>query len=200
MSLKVLALAAIQFVFRVLTLPWALFYWMTGRSDNAFQSIMQTACLVPALPGVFIRQALLAWMAAKCGRRVTVHLGTIFSSPLVEIGENVYIGAFCNIGYARVEDNVLFGSNVHVLSGKNQHGYARTDLPIALQAGSKSAVRIGQGAWIGNGAIVMADVAEECIVGAGSVLVDPIPAWSIAVGSPARVVADRRNMDKRGLA
>lgn len=192
MSLTVLALAAIQFVFRVVTLPGAILYWMSGRSENAFQSVMQTACLVPALPGVLIRQALLAWMAARCGRRVTVHLGTIFSSPQVELGENVYIGAFCNIGYARIEDNVLFGSNVHVLSGKHQHGYARTDVPIASQSGSKSAVRIGHGAWIGNCAIVMADIGEECIVGAGSVVVNPIPAWSIAVGSPARVVADRR--------
>jgi len=153
---------------------------------------MQVACLVPASLGIFARQALLAWMTAACGRRVTVHIGTLFSSPLLRVGENVYIGAFCNIGYAQIEDDVLFGSNVHVLSGKHQHGYSRTDIPIARQSGKKSPIRIGHGSWIGNGAIVMADIGEESIIGAGSVVVDPIPAWSIAVGSPARVVADRR--------
>jgi virginiamycin A acetyltransferase len=192
MSIRTLILATIQFAFRVLVVPFVLFYWATGRSENAFQSIMQVACLVPASPGVFVRQALLAWMAAGCGRRVTVHLGTLFSTAEVRIGENVYIGAFCSIGRADIEDEVLFGSNVHVLSGKHQHGYARTDIPIARQHGQKTAVRVGYGAWIGNGAIVMADIGEQCIIGAGSVVVDAIPAWSVAVGSPARVVADRR--------
>jgi acetyltransferase-like isoleucine patch superfamily enzyme len=192
MSIRTLILAIIQFVFRVLVLPFVLFYWAAGRSENAFQGIMQVACLVPASPGVFVRQALLAWMAAGCGRRVTVHIGTLFSTPRVRVGENVYVGAFCNIGYAQIEDDVLFGSNVHVLSGKHQHGYARLDVPMSRQQGRKTAVCIGAGAWIGNGAIVMADVGEHSIVGAGSVVVDAIPAWSVAVGSPARVVGDRR--------
>jgi virginiamycin A acetyltransferase len=192
MSIRTLILATIQFGFRVLVLPFILFYWATGRSENAFQSIMQVACLVPASPGVFVRQALLAWMSAGCGRRVTVHVGTLFSTAQVRIGENVYIGAFCNIGRADIDDDVLFGSNVHVLSGKHQHGYARTDVPISRQQGYKTTVRIGAGSWIGNGAIVMADIGEHSIVGAGSVVVDAIAPWSVAVGSPARVVADRR--------
>ena len=195
MSIRTLILAIIQFAFRILVLPFVLFYWAAGRSENAFQSIMQVACLVPASPGVFARQALLAWMASGCGRRVTVHIGTLFSTPRVRIGENVYVGAFCNIGYAQIEDDVLFGSNVHVLSGKQQHGYARTDVPIARQQGHKTAVRVGAGSWIGNGAIVMADIGEHSVIGAGSVVVDAIPAWSVAVGSPARVVADRRRRD-----
>ena len=33
---------------------------------------------------------------------------------------------------------------------------------------------------------------------AGSVVVDPVPAWSVAVGSPARVIADRRGGDTLG--
>jgi len=180
------------FVFQVLSLPFLLFYWCAGRTDTVFQSIMQVACLVPATLGVLFRAALLRGMASRCGLRVTVHLGTLFSSPQVEIGENVYIGAFSNIGYACIEDHVLVGSGVHVLSGKHQHGYARQDIPMALQPGTKSPVRIGYGAWIGNGSIVMADVGEEAIVGAGSVVITAIPAWSIAVGSPARVVGDRR--------
>ena len=178
------------FVFQAFTLPFALFYLVSGRSVNVFQSIMQTACLVPASPGIFMRQALLRWMIARCGLRVTVHLGTLFSNPSAELGENVYIGAFCNIGNARLSDYVLLGSSVHILSGKHQHAYGRHDIPIALQGGSKTPVRIGYGTWIGNGAVVMADIGEECIVGAGSVVVDAIPAWSIAVGSPARVIAE----------
>ena len=194
-SARSLILCALTGVFRVLTSPFVLFYWMTGQRESVFQSIMQTAALVPGVLGALTRQALLTALAQRCGLRVTVHLGTLFSTPAVEIGENVYIGAFCNVGYALIDDFVLLGSNVHVLSGRNQHGYARRDLPMALQAGRKVPVKIGYGAWIGNGAIVMADIGEQCIVGAGSVVVDPVPAWSVAVGSPARVVADRREQE-----
>ncbi len=190
--LKTALLSAVSAVFRVLTSPFVLVYLALGRRGATFQSIMQAACLVPGLPGAFTRQALLAAMAKRCGLRVTVHLGTLFSTADVELAENVYIGAFCNIGHAIVDDYALLGSNVHVLSGKHQHGYARHDVPMALQDGRKVPVRIGYGAWVGNGAIIMADVGEHSIIGAGSVVVDPIPAWSIAVGSPARVVGDRR--------
>ena len=38
----------------------------------------------------------------------------------------------------------------------------------------------------------MADIGEQCVIGAGSVVTRPIPAWSIAVGSPAHVIGDRR--------
>jgi acetyltransferase-like isoleucine patch superfamily enzyme len=185
-------LDVILLIFRILTLPLVIPYWLSGKSERVFQSTMQVACLVPTTLGIFIRQALLKWMAVRCGRKVAVHLGTLFSSPVLEIGEDVYMGAFCNIGRANIGDHVLFGSNVHILSGKRQHGYERTDIPMSQQAGTKSTVTIGKGAWIGNAAIVLADIGEECIVGAGSVVVDPIPAWSVAVGSPARVVADRR--------
>jgi maltose O-acetyltransferase len=42
--------------------------------------------------------------------------------------------------------------------------------------------------WLGAGCIVMADVGENSIVGAGSVVTKPIPPNSVAVGNPARVL------------
>ena len=193
-GLKKAAYLTLLSLFRGLTAPLALVYVAAGRRAGVFQSLMQCACLVPTFVGVFTRLALLQWMAGRCGRRVTVHLGTLFSTPSVELGENVYISSFCNVGWALIEDYVVLGSNVQITSGKHQHFYERTDIPIALQGGRKTPVRIGRGAWLGNGAIVMADVGEECVIGAGAVVVNPIPPWSVAVGSPARVVADRRSL------
>jgi acetyltransferase-like isoleucine patch superfamily enzyme len=48
-------------------------------------------------------------------------------------------------------------------------------------------IRIGRNAWIGNSAVVMADVGDNGVIGAGSVVVKPIPADSVAVGNPAMV-------------
>jgi lipopolysaccharide O-acetyltransferase len=51
-------------------------------------------------------------------------------------------------------------------------------------------VVIGDNVWIGESVCVLPGVSigEGCIIGALSVVTKSIPAYSIAVGSPARVV------------
>jgi acetyltransferase-like isoleucine patch superfamily enzyme len=49
-----------------------------------------------------------------------------------------------------------------------------------------SRVTIGKGAWLGAGAIVMADVGEGAIVAAGAVVVKPVEAGTRVGGVPAR--------------
>ena len=50
---------------------------------------------------------------------------------------------------------------------------------------------IGRDTWIGDRAVIMCDVGEHCVVGAGSVVTKPVPDYAIVVGSPARVVGSR---------
>ena len=52
-------------------------------------------------------------------------------------------------------------------------------------------VRIGAGSWVGSGAIIMANVGPECIIGAGSVVTRDVPARVLAAGVPARVIRSR---------
>jgi maltose O-acetyltransferase len=51
-------------------------------------------------------------------------------------------------------------------------------------------IRIGDGVWIGGGAIVLPGVTigDGCVVGAGSVVTQDLPAGSVAVGNPARII------------
>ncbi|MGQ9523491.1 MAG: acyltransferase [Armatimonadota bacterium] len=176
---------------RAVTAPAAAFWLATGRRVGVFRSIMQAAAWLPGALGSVIRVALLQWMAKSCASRVRIEMGTIFSNPEVEILEHAYIGAFCSIGWARIGEYALLGTGVHVVSGPRVHRFERTDVPIALQGGEPRMVTIGRGSWVGNGAIVMADVGEECVIGAGAVVTKPVPPWSIAVGVPARPVAKR---------
>jgi acetyltransferase-like isoleucine patch superfamily enzyme len=78
-----------------------------------------------------------------------------------------------------------------ITAGKNQHKFDFRDKLIRLQGGEFHRVRIGRDCWIGNGAIIMADVGEGSVIAAGSVVTKPIPPYSIAVGSPARVIGER---------
>ena len=55
---------------------------------------------------------------------------------------------------------------------------------------TKAPIHIGRGAHIGMGTIIMpgVTVGDGAIVGARSLVTKDVPAWSIAVGSPAKVV------------
>jgi acetyltransferase-like isoleucine patch superfamily enzyme len=54
-------------------------------------------------------------------------------------------------------------------------------------------VTIGCDSWIGDRSIVLADVGQHCVIGAGSVVPKPIPDYAIAVGNPARVIRFRNH-------
>jgi acetyltransferase-like isoleucine patch superfamily enzyme len=41
--------------------------------------------------------------------------------------------------------------------------------------------------------VILADVGDHCIVGAGSVVTKPVPDGKIVAGSPVRVIGDRRD-------
>jgi maltose O-acetyltransferase len=51
-------------------------------------------------------------------------------------------------------------------------------------------ITIGSDCWFGGGAIVCPGVTigDGCVIGAGAVVTKDIPAYSLAVGNPARVV------------
>ena len=53
-------------------------------------------------------------------------------------------------------------------------------------------VTIGDGCWIGGGVIILPGVTigEGCVIGAGSVVAKNIPANSLAVGNPCRVIRE----------
>lgn len=126
-----------------------------------------------------------------CSASCSIGFGTILATNQITIGDYVYLGAYCTVGDVDIEANALIGSGVHLLSGKNQHGVARLDLPIRLQPRRFERVRIGADSWIGNAAVVMANVGAHCIVGAGSVVVSDVPDWCVVAGNPARVLRSR---------
>jgi acetyltransferase-like isoleucine patch superfamily enzyme len=90
-----------------------------------------------------------------------------------------------------IGDDVAIGSNVDILSGRHQHHFGRLDVPIQDQGGVFQQVTIGRNCWVGNSAVVMADIGADSVIGAGSVVVKPIPARSIAAGNPATVRKQR---------
>ncbi len=200
---KAAAKTALHAVATVLVLPWLLAYWLGAAvlgKDRALEGASQSLALLPGLTGVFLRRAFLARVLARCHPSAEVGFGTLFSQTGARIDENVYVGPRCHLGLVHLEADVLVAAGVHIPSGGRTHHFDDPDVPIRDQGGERAVVTVGRGAWVGEAAIVLANVGAGTVVGAGSVVTRPLPEFVIAAGVPARVIRPRfpQGLDNQG--
>jgi UDP-2-acetamido-3-amino-2,3-dideoxy-glucuronate N-acetyltransferase len=118
---------------------------------------------------------------ARIGRDCNVCDHTYIEGDVV-VGDRVTIksGVFLWDGL-RVEDDVFIGP---------QATFANDPFPRSKQPFEVRVTRIGRGATIGAGAVVLPGitVGEGAFVGAGAVVTRDVPPHAVVVGNPARVV------------
>ena len=193
-GVKQFAKAAAHAGATVCVLPWLVSYWLSAAAfgpNRALEGASQALACLPGMPGIYLRRAFLARVLARCDASAEVHFGTLFSQAGAVIGANVYVGPRCQLGLVHLEPDVLLAAGVHVPSGGKTHAFDDPDVPVRGQGGERRCVTIGAGAWIGNNAVVLADVGAGTIVGAGSVVTKPLPAFVVAAGVPCRVLRPR---------
>lgn len=111
--------------------------------------------------------------------------------PILTIGNGVNIGHGVLLSSRHsliIEDDVLIAGGCYI--SDNNHSIDPEGPPYMDQPLTFASTKIGKGAWLGQNVCVLAGahIGERCIIGAGSVVRGRIPPYSIAVGSPARVV------------
>jgi acetyltransferase-like isoleucine patch superfamily enzyme len=175
-------------------LTWPLVFpliLVSRLSDMVFRTASELLSLVPYLLGVIVRGEFYRFTLRRCGTNVTVEFGSVFIYRDVAVGNHVLIGRYNVIHHCDLGSYVLTGERCTFLSGSRQHNFGRTDIPMALQGGKKKRIVIGDDCWIGAHAVIMEDVGRGAIVGAGAIVVQPIPDFTVAVGNPARPVRPR---------
>jgi virginiamycin A acetyltransferase len=194
MSVKTLLKAAARGVALVAVSPaivsFSIRAAILGR-DRALEGSIQWLSLVPGLSGHYIRRAFLSRALAECHDTAVVEWGTTVSRADSRLGAHAYVGPGCRLGLVHVERDVLIAAGVHIPSGPSTHQIDDLSRPIREQGRSEQLVRIGAGAWIGEGAVIMADVGADAVVGAGAVVTRPVQARAIVAGVPARVIRFR---------
>lgn len=114
------------------------------------------------------------------------------ATAVLTLGDNTSIAGSAVISAVhRVElgQGVLLARNVYI--SDHIHAYRDSGVPIKDQGVDRvDAVRIGDGAWLGQGVVVVPGVTigAGSVIGANSVVTSDIPARSLAVGAPARVI------------
>lgn len=127
--------------------------------------------------GVFLgRNSILSCKDGDIHLQNGVNIGfncIIYSSSSVIVGADTLVAAFC-----------------YFIGGGNYDFSA--DIPFADQVGleSRGGIRIGSSCWIAADVKVLdgVEIGAGSVVGAGAVVRDNIPARSLAVGVPARVL------------
>lgn len=136
------------------------------------------------------RQVLQTILGEAFGSHVTVY-STLFSKRDVSVGSDTYIGFDCSIGRVAIGKGVLVSDSVIVMSGRHQHTTRRGGRPGLAEAVEFSPIVIGDGAWIGAGAIVMANIGARAVVAAGAVVTRSVPEEGTVAGVPARPIGAR---------
>jgi acetyltransferase-like isoleucine patch superfamily enzyme len=119
------------------------------------------------------------WITAPAQARVRIGAGTFLNrNVMVAAHELVEIGAHCMLA------NGCFVSDAN-------HRFDDPAMPVTWQGfESKGPTRIADNCWLGAGVVVTSGVTigERCVIGANSVVTGDIEPFSIAAGTPARVL------------
>ena len=187
---------ALVALFSLLTWPLSLSAWLAHRlfgRETLFDFSAKLLSLMPGLVGQYLRTSFYVVTLDRCPADLAMAFGSFFSHPAASVGRSVTIGSFSIVGTAKLGDGVMIASRVSILSGKFQHGSALQGVAL-LRPTHYETVTIGAGCWIGEGAIVMASLGQQCIVGAGSVLTKTAPDHIVAVGNPAKFLGKTEGM------
>jgi acetyltransferase-like isoleucine patch superfamily enzyme len=168
------------------TLPWnrAAIHWEFMRRGafvrwpvhgNLLEALRQGRLQLGS--GVLLEPGV--WITAPGAARVRIGEGTFLNKGvMIAAHELVEIGSHCMLA------NGCFVSDA-------SHRFDDPEQPITWQGfQSKGPTRIGENCWLGANVVVTSGVTigERCVIGANSVVTRDVPAFSIAAGSPARVL------------
>lgn len=125
---------------------------------------------------------------------VSITSGRVFDEPRLVIGDHVDVGhnvVFVVNREIVIEDHVNIASGVRFMdTDAHPRDTAARAAKLAPPADEIRPVRIGKYAWIGQNSFILkgVTVGEGAVIGVNSVVVTDIPAYTVAMGNPARVV------------
>ncbi|KFA68365.1 hypothetical protein S40285_02490 [Stachybotrys chlorohalonatus IBT 40285] len=136
------------------------------------------------------RRELLKQMFGKVGKDAYIE------PPLnIDYGCNISVGdsfysnfnlVILDCGMVTIGNRVMFGPFVSIFAATHETGVQSRRDGVEYARG----VVIGDDCWIGGNTTIMPGVTigKGCTIGAGSIVTKDVPDFSVAIGSPARVV------------
>lgn len=146
------------------------------------QSMMNWVIFEPIAPRM-LRPFLLRRMGAKVGKGVFIGDRVVFDlnhADLITLDDNAHITGGCRL----------------LCHQRNLSKYRKGD-NAAMLGYNLAPIHVGKGCMIGMETLIMpgATIGDGAIVGAYSLVTKDIPAWSLALGRPAKVIKTFENKE-----
>lgn len=151
---------------------------ITGELNSGYHEPAEVRALLSRLTGAPVADSVTVFPPLTSDFGKNLHLG-----------ERVFINAGCRFqdqGGITIGDDCLIGHNTVMASLNHDldpdHRGDLLPAPIVL----------GRNVWVGAGATILAGVTigDDAVVAAGAVVTKDVPARTVVVGSPARVVKE----------
>ena len=115
----------------------------------------------------------------------------------ITIGKNCFLGEYNVVrgqGGVSIGNDVYTGPMVQIVAVN--HVYRDLDRPIREQGITARGIVIEDDVWLGAGAVVLdgVTIGRGSVIGAGAVVAGDIPPYSLAVGTPAKAVKNRKEL------
>jgi len=113
----------------------------------------------------------------------------------IKIGIDTFLHPRCQVmaykGDIDIGDHIAVAPNCAFYA--YNHSWQPGELIKRQPLKTRGGIRVGDGAWLGFGVIVLdgVNIGAGAVIGAGSVVTENVPDNAIAVGNPARVVSIR---------
>ncbi len=128
------------------------------------------------------------WVHLGVDTALRCHEGTLSLGDKSVLARDVSINCYLDV---EIGDSALIADSVYI--SDFDHRFDDPKTPIKDQGIAKSRVRIGRDVWLGTKVTVARGVSigEGSVVGANAVVTADLPARSVSVGVPARVIKFR---------
>ena len=166
----------------------------TGLKKSRFKTFGKNSYLAPGVQ-------ILNGKNISVGHNVSILSGCVLETVPDELQPELTVGDGCSINeYTHITcaGKIIIGNNLltgrYCLISDNSHGDNSPDdmdlPPLARKVKRCGEIRIGKNVWLGDRVTVLGNVSigDGAVIGANSVVTKDIPAYSVAVGAPARVV------------
>jgi acetyltransferase-like isoleucine patch superfamily enzyme len=137
----------------------------------------------------YARVVLGKWVHLGVNTALRCHEGTLTLGDKSNLARDISINCYFDV---EIGDSALIADGVYI--SDFDHRFDDLTIPIKDQGITKSRVRIERDVWLGTKVTVCRGVVigEGTVVGANAVVTKDLPAFSVAVGVPARVIKDRK--------
>lgn len=164
----------------IILLFYRLISFLYTDKNKCFEYFSQILSTVPFDFGVHVRRYFYKKTLKHCGKKFTTMFGVILTKQESIIGDNVYINKFTILGDVNIGNNTIISQHCSLLSGGQQHINQKTPGYIKLI--------IGNNVWIGANSVIMADIEDNAIIGAGSVVTKRVAHHVTIAGIPATII------------